>query len=161
MATGRGVNQGKTTFVEDQLRQNGKVKLESINEAWSAAGNVGSISPSLVQKVRARFRLTRKKRGPAGGSKSEEATGASPESRPRRGRPRKAESAPRSNGRDASPVSASEASAVHAGDRDRVLDEVEGGIDELIFTLKAAGGLPEVEAALRAARRILSRSHGE
>jgi hypothetical protein len=40
-----------------------------------------------------------------------------------------------------------------------MLDEVEAGIDHLIFTLKMNGGLPEVEAALRAARRLVAQSH--
>ena len=42
--------------------------------------------------------------------------------------------------------------------RSRVVDEVEAGIDQLMFTLKLNGGMPEVEAALRAARRLLTRS---
>ena len=34
---------------------------------------------------------------------------------------------------------------------------MEGGIDDLIFALKEMGGVPEVEEALRAARRLLYR----
>ena len=46
-------------------------------------------------------------------------------------------------------------------DLGRVVDEVEAGIDDLMFMLKVNGGMgPEVEAALRAARRLLTRSHG-
>ena len=37
----------------------------------------------------------------------------------------------------------------------RVLEEVEDGIDDLIFKLKGAGGRPEVVEALRQARRLL------
>ena len=40
-----------------------------------------------------------------------------------------------------------------AGDRSRLIDEVGAGIDHLLFT-------PEVEAALRAARRLLTGGHG-
>ena len=40
------------------------------------------------------------------------------------------------------------------------MDEVEAGIDDLMFTLKLNGGMPEVEEALRAARRLLTRSGG-
>jgi hypothetical protein len=36
-----------------------------------------------------------------------------------------------------------------------VFDEVEAGIDDLIFRLKIAGGAPEVEAKLREVRRSL------
>ena len=54
-----------------------------------------------------------------------------------------------------------ESSSVTAsGDLGRVVDEVEAGIDDLIFILKVNGGMPEVEAALRAARRLLVRSNG-
>ena len=46
------------------------------------------------------------------------------------------------------------------GDLGRVVDKVEAGIDDLMFTFKVNGGMPEVEAALRAARRLLVRSQG-
>jgi hypothetical protein len=42
-----------------------------------------------------------------------------------------------------------------------VLTRLEGQIDELLFAIKVAGGLPEFEEALRRTRRILARSHGE
>ena len=41
-----------------------------------------------------------------------------------------------------------------------MIDGVEAGIDHLIFTHKVNGGMPEVEAALRAARRLLTGGHG-
>ena len=62
---------------------------------------------------------------------------------------------------------ASEAEPQEAGsqsggaDRTRVLTRLEGQIDELLFEIKMAGGLPEFEEALRRTRRILARSHGE
>lgn len=43
---------------------------------------------------------------------------------------------------------------------EHLVDEVEAGIDELIFILTLNGGMPEVEEALRAARRMLTRSNG-
>ena len=42
-----------------------------------------------------------------------------------------------------------------AGAQQDVFDEVEAGIDDLIFRLKLAGGAPEVEAKLREVRRSL------
>jgi hypothetical protein len=53
------------------------------------------------------------------------------------------------------------AAAKHTAHQSRLVDEVEAGIDELIFNLKSSGGVPEVEAALRTARRLLTRGHGE
>ena len=47
------------------------------------------------------------------------------------------------------------------GDRAGVLIRLEGSIDELLHEIKVAGGLPEFEATLRQARRILVRSHEE
>jgi hypothetical protein len=64
-------------------------------------------------------------------------------------------------------VAASEAEPQGSGsqsggaDRTRVLTRLEGQIDELLFAIKVAGGLPEFEEALRRTRRILARSHGE
>ena len=49
--------------------------------------------------------------------------------------------------------------AAQTEDKDQVLDEVEEGIDELIFRLKGIGGRPEVLEALRRARRLLYQSH--
>ena len=43
----------------------------------------------------------------------------------------------------------------------KVADEVEAGIDDPMYMLKDSGGMPEVEAALRAARRLLYRNQGE
>jgi hypothetical protein len=40
-------------------------------------------------------------------------------------------------------------------DRSRVLDELEAGIDDLIYKLMLIDGSPEILAALRQARRIL------
>lgn len=58
-------------------------------------------------------------------------------------------------------IGTTESSSVMAGgNMMRMVDQVEAGIDDLIFTLKVNGGMPEVEAALRAARRLLVRSHG-
>jgi hypothetical protein len=45
--------------------------------------------------------------------------------------------------------------------RVRVLDEIEGDIDRLIFKLKAVGGMDQIEGELRRVRRRLVRSHGE
>ena len=45
--------------------------------------------------------------------------------------------------------------APQKGNRERVLDQVEADIDEIIFNLKGLGGMPEVEAALREVRRMV------
>ncbi|MCA1686124.1 MAG: hypothetical protein LC745_09095, partial [Planctomycetia bacterium] len=67
MATGRGVNQGKTAFLEGFLPGNREADLEAVNGAWSAAGNAGTVSESLLGKIRAKLGLTGR-RGADGGA---------------------------------------------------------------------------------------------
>src|SRR5512135_3129981 len=50
---------------------------------------------------------------------------------------------------------------VAGGERTSVLICLEGSIDELLHEIKLAGGLPEFEATLRQARRILVRNYVE
>ena len=45
------------------------------------------------------------------------------------------------------------------GDRERVLDRVEDGIDDLIIELKRLGGMEEALESLRRVRRVVVRSH--
>src|SRR4051812_6788475 len=61
MATGPGVNQGKSAFLEEFLPDNPDANLEAVNKAWSAAGNDGTISESLFGKLRSKLGLTGRK----------------------------------------------------------------------------------------------------
>jgi hypothetical protein len=155
MATGPGVNQGKTAFVEEYFASNPDGSLATVNEAWTAAGNDGSVSESLVGKVRARLGLTGKK--------------SVDEARPT-GTSTKAKSkAPAKDKKVAKPIEKSPVANVshaQAGiiapsghDDDDILDELEEGIDELIHRIRELGGRPDVVKALRRARRLLVRSH--
>src|SRR3954469_23468543 len=72
MATGPGVNQGKTAFLEGFLPGNRDANLDAVNRAWNAAGNEGTISESLFGKVRSKLGLTGK-RGEDGGVAEETA----------------------------------------------------------------------------------------
>src|SRR5690348_8774688 len=56
VAAARGV--GKSTFVEEVLSKNKTANSKTINEAWKAAGREGTISSTLVQKMRARMGLS-------------------------------------------------------------------------------------------------------
>jgi hypothetical protein len=134
------------------LRQVGTANVGSINRAWEEAGNDDTISESLVNKARSRLKLTNPKFGrkkPSGG-------GAAPSAK---GRPKRAKvTESLANGVASTTASSGHTRASHRPER--VVDEVEAGIDDLIFTLKANGGMPEVEEALRAARRVLTRRNG-
>src|SRR3954453_5843499 len=69
MATGNGVNQGKTAFLEGFLPDNRDADLDAVNRAWDAAGNQGTISESLFGKIRSKLGLTGKRGGNGGASK--------------------------------------------------------------------------------------------
>ena len=134
-ATGRGGNQGKTAFVVQHLRRDPGASDEAINEAWAAAGNEGGISGSLLYKIRAKKGLIGK-----------------------RGTRRRGAGKKRRGGRTAEPVVETPKSLNGRTGRGRVLAEVEGDIDRLIFRLMGAGGMEEIEDGLRKVRRLLYRS---
>src|SRR4051812_36664580 len=70
MATGPGVSQGKTPFVEQFLSSNRAANLDAVNEAWKSAGNEGTVSESLVSKIRSRLKAAGKE-GSNGGDTGE------------------------------------------------------------------------------------------
>jgi hypothetical protein len=151
MATAKGKTKGKSMFLKEYLVDHPDAGTEAIAAAWQEAGHEGTISTSLIGKVRKDLGLTGQ-RSPAG-SKSD-ARGAGPEAGGRT--PAQESSRPVTGGLDqpAAPQAAD-------GDRARVLMRLEGALDDLLHEIKMTGGLPEFEETLRKARRILVRSHGE
>ena len=139
-ATGRGGNQGKTAFVTKHLRSDPGASDEAINEAWATAGNEGGISGSLLYKIRAKQGLT--------GKKGAKGRGAGKKFRAKGARV----------GRTAEPVAVMPKPVNGRTGRGRVLAEVEGDIDRLLFRLMGAGGMEEIEDELRKVRRLLYRS---
>jgi hypothetical protein len=148
------VDQGKSSFIRELLGRDPEANEQVVNEAWTEAGNEGTISNSLVSKIRSDMGLTGKGRsrngpqtkatqGAAGtrGRKAEQANGPESEIEPMGGAP--------------TPTQARDQGATQAGDQERLLDEMESEIDDLIHRLKDQGGRPEVEEALRRARRLL------
>jgi hypothetical protein len=162
MATGAVVNQGKTPFVEKYFASHPDGNLETVNEAWTAAGNAGTLSESLVGKVRSRLGLTGKKKvdepkpieTPA---EPKKAAKAKAPAKPRKVAKTAGQAPPVSNG---SQVPAAAIATTHHDHDEDVLDELEDGIDELIQKIKGLGGKLEVVKALKRARRLLVRSHG-
>jgi hypothetical protein len=143
----RGGNQGKTAFVTEHLQQNPDATDDEINEAWELAGNEGGISGSLIYKIRAKEGLTGKR-----GSKGR---GAATKGR--------AKSSPRTAGADSTAESAAETPKPldKRTNRGRVVAELEGDIDRVIFKLMSVGGLEEIEDGLRNVRRRLILSQGQ
>ena len=137
MAMGKA--EGKSGFLKEFLVDNPDAAKEAIDAAWQEAGHEGTISTSLISKVRRDL-----EQGGKGVAKGK--------SRPR-GAPAKA-----SRG----PVTASSAAPeAPGGDRAGVLMRLEGALDDMLHEIKLTGGLPEFEETLRRARRILVRSYGE
>jgi hypothetical protein len=151
MATANAQGQSKTAFVRDFIRKNPTANRKLVEEAWLAAGHEGPISSSLVSNLRAQLGLTGKKPGGIPPTSGIEASGSV----------RVAKSQPKKRRRGAK----AEASGVNAapaperkprtGAGEKVLAEIEGDIDRLIFKLMLAGGMEPVEAALRDVRRLL------
>jgi hypothetical protein len=157
MATGPGVNQGKSAFLEKFLPGHRDANLEAVNKAWTAAGNDGTISDSLFGKLRSRLGLTGKKAvdEPRPTETPTKATSKAPAKTRKVVAKPVEQSPPVANGSHAPSGIIAE-----AGDHDDdILDELEEGIDELIHRLRELGDRPDVVKALRRARRLLVRSH--
>jgi hypothetical protein len=170
MASEVGRDQGKSAFVGDVLTTDTQANTEAVNRAWTEAGHAGTISESLVNKIRSRMGLTGQPRPGARVTESAEPAEQPAAPATRRGTgPKKGGGRPpaKGDGRHVPQVTESEAGPQEAGsqsggdDRIGVLTRLEGQIDGMLFEIKVAGGLPEFEEALRRARRILARSHGE
>lgn len=157
MATGPGCNQGKTAFLKEFLPANRDASQELINEAWWAAGHEGSISDSVFYKIKRELAED----GGRSTGKSGPTRASSPETLkvvPAAGE--MADTTRRPEGLGDATGTRAGVGAAPTWNRERLVDEVEVRIDELMFTLKLNGGMPEVKEAQRVARRLLTRSAG-
>jgi hypothetical protein len=62
MASEVGRDQGKSAFVRDVLTKDRQANHEAVNRAWTEAGHAGTISESLVGKLRSELGLTGQQR---------------------------------------------------------------------------------------------------
>jgi hypothetical protein len=160
MARAAGNDQGKLEFVRQMLQEDSNANEKTVNQAWQDAGHQGSISRSSVGKVRAEMGLTNKRR-PRSRKGEDETTKKSTTRQTGRRRGEAAVQATeparsRGNGAPAESGAASASdSANGGGDRGRVIEELEGDLDRLLFRVMNLGGLTEVEELLRRSRRIL------
>jgi hypothetical protein len=151
MAT-TGKSQTRSDFLRELFQKNPGVSEKEARQAWAAAGNEGTISPSSY--------YTAKKASKGGGS----ATATAPQ-KPKaksKGPRAKSTSQPVVKARPESDGESAPSKAVggpSSGDRERVLDRVEDGIDDLIIELKQLGGMEEALEALRKVRRAVVRSY--
>jgi hypothetical protein len=150
--TGRGQ---KTAFLRDLFRSNPKVKYKAANEAWKAAGNEGDLSSNTFYNT---MTALKKEAGNGTANDAKPAPSPKPKAQPAgstRAKTTPAKTSHPENGRAAAPEPPVGRESAGTGDRDRVFDEVEAGIDDLIFRLKVAGGATAIEAKLREVRRLL------
>ncbi len=132
---------GKTMFVKEFLNDHPKGNAKAVNEAWTATGFEGTISRTLVDKIRASLGLTGNENGKTGQKTA------------------KAKATPTSTHRSQKParVTSDIAADTKTQDTSRTtaLLATEVEIDRLIFQVMGLGDLPEIETALRDARRAV------
>jgi hypothetical protein len=162
----------KSAFLRELFKTDLNIAREAAEEAWKTAGHEGEIGESSFYNTRLDFK---KRFGDGTGAIEDAGVKAKPKSSSKVNKPKQAlksvKQPAQANGRDAAPAAAVRSERKvrsepevrskpsQADDQVRVLDEVEDGIDDLIFKLKGVGGKTEVLEALRKARRILARSH--
>lgn len=148
-------SQGKQEFVKTFLERNPAASGRMLNEAWKQAGNKGTISGSYFYATKGKMGLTRAR--PRGVSKPElqrdRSSLASPPAR-KPGRPPGTSS--KGNGAVTSPNGRNESKSLRqTTNRGQALEELEVDIDRLMTRVMTLVDLPEVEEALRKARRLL------
>jgi hypothetical protein len=134
---------GKTMFVKEFLNDHPQGNVDAVNKAWQTAGFDGTISATLVNKMRASLGLA----GNIRGTTMKPNTGANGKvtsTGKKLGRPRKETSA----AVNVQPQRSNSA-------RTMVLNDLEADIDRLLFKMMAIGDLTEIEDTLRRARRLL------
>ena len=122
-----------------------------MNKAWTDTGNSGSISQTLVNRIRSEHGLSGNLRGAMTPAMK---TTVKSKATSKKTRFKKAAS----NGMPKPQTTATKVT-VRALPSDRMLAELEGDLDRMIFKLMGVGGMEKVEEALRTVRRVVVRSH--
>jgi hypothetical protein len=145
-------NQGKTQFVQEFLHDNPYGNVRAVNEAWKANRMRGTISGTLVNKMRSQLGLagnlrdrprTEVETTPTAASATPASTGK------KRGRRLKQTTADRTKS------SVRVETRGRKGARSQALEDLESEIDRILFKVMGMGGLTQIEDALRQTRRLL------
>ena len=144
-------NLGKTSFVKEVLFDNPQANPTAVNEAWTAAGMDGTISPTLVNKMRAELGLAGNLRPQPNKTK---AVGSSTSAARDKKHGKKATAKIRTSGMESTKAE----SFSRRMPRTQALVRIETEIDRLLFQVMNLGGLTDVEDSLRESRRRLYKS---
>jgi hypothetical protein len=144
-------NLGKTSFVKEVLFDNPQANPTAVNEAWTAAGMDGTISPTLVNKMRAELGLAGNLRPQPDKTK---AVGSSKSATRDKKHGKKATAKTRTSGMESTKAE----SFSRRMPRTQALVRIETEIDRLLFQVMNLGGLTDVEDSLRESRRRLYKS---
>jgi hypothetical protein len=150
MASAKTRGQGKTSFVKEVLIDNPTANSKLVNEAWVSAGMEGTISDTLVNKMRAQLGFAGNLRGKRQARNETETHEEMPGASRKRGRKQRNGSPTRGEARSAG-------KSTRTTSRTGLLVELEADLDRLLFKVMNLGGLVDVENALRETRRILYR----
>lgn len=142
--------QGKTLFVKETLIDNPQATTAVVNKAWADAGMEGTISETLVTKLRSRMGLSGNLRKP-GNQESAPATSNHTSSGEARRRTQRQDTLRNEEPRAVEVRGRTESRSVR-------LAEVEADLDRLLFRVMTLGNLPNVEDAIRETRRALYRA---
>ena len=153
MATVIPRNQGKTEFVRTVLKNDPRANAKAVKDKWVESGHDGTISETLVNKMRSEMGLAGNLRGGRPkGSKSAASEKPKYTGKKRGRKPKSAQVVSPSalgNGRSA------EEPRPKSGGRHNQLAALEADIDVLLFKVMNLGGLEEIENSLRKTRRLL------
>src|SRR5271157_1181473 len=143
-------DRGKTTFVKEYLNDHPHANPKAVNEAWTEAGMEGTISETLVNKMRFTMGLSGNLRGKRETNVSNSSAAPRPYTGKKRGRKPKSET---------TPASTKNVRSTNASRPSESVIELETELDRLLFKVMNMKSLPDVEAALRDARRALYAAH--
>jgi hypothetical protein len=155
-------NQGKTEFAAEFLGKNPRANANAVIEAWKSEGRDGTISATLVNKLRSSLGLVGNIRSSDKKNTEPSAIEKRPYTGKKRGRKPKNLSTPsvnlapmHANGRTAEYPVHKVGRRAKASLRNGALEELDADIDRLLFKVMGLGGLPAIEETLRKARRQL------
>ncbi len=152
--------EGKTSFVKEYLNDHPTANPKAVNVAWTEAGMSGSLSASLVNKMRSSMGLTGNLRSKSRKSKSAKKSSTSSRL--------SSSSLPLQSSSDAAPVKRRGRPAkvtvvgserLTMNPRSSQIAAVEADLDRLLFSVMSLGKLTRLEESLREARRVLYKNY--